>query len=234
MNIIYQQRFRSMPIPETSFAGKTVIVTGSNTGLGKEAARHYAHLDASTLIIGVRNVEKGEAAKADIIATTKRPVDSIQVWHVDMASYASVQLFAKRVDAELERVDIFLANAGVARSHYELVEGDERSLAVNCISTLLLTALVLPKMRDTAAKFGTRPVLTLVNSSAHGMTKFSQKDAPEGQILATVSATNNPGKDPYAISKLLQLLAVRAIAEEHPASACPVTINTVCPGLCHS
>lgn len=58
--------------PTASFQGRTVIVTGANTGLGQEAARHFVRLGASTLIIACRTVSKGEAAKKDIEQSTGR------------------------------------------------------------------------------------------------------------------------------------------------------------------
>lgn len=147
-----------LPYPSTarSYAGQTIVITGSNTGLGKEAARHYARLGATRLVLAVRNVDKGEAAKRDIVQTTNAEGSSIHVWHVDMASYASVKAFAARIDAELDRVDIFHANAGLVRSEFELAEDNETNITVNYVSTFLLVALVLPKLKATAEVFKVR------------------------------------------------------------------------------
>lgn len=57
-SFLYSQLIQTLPYPKASFAGKSVIVTGSNVGLGKEAAR----LGASPLILAVRSLEKGNAA----------------------------------------------------------------------------------------------------------------------------------------------------------------------------
>ena len=76
---LVKQLFIRLPYPTSSFAEKTVIITGSNTGLGKEAARHIARLGAETLILAVRSLEKGEAAKRDIEKSTKCGKDVIQV-----------------------------------------------------------------------------------------------------------------------------------------------------------
>jgi NAD(P)-dependent dehydrogenase (short-subunit alcohol dehydrogenase family) len=237
MGFLYSQLFKKLPYPTGSYVGKTVIVTGSNVGLGKEAARHYARLGASTLIIAVRSLDKGHAAKHDIEATTNCAENVIKVWQLDMASYASVEKFAARVDAELDRVDIFIANAGVARFNYSTAEDNETTITVNVVSTFLLAALVMPKLKASAAKFKTRPTFTITSSEVHGHTKFPQKSAPDGEIFATVNDKVMAEKnwdDQYPISKLLEVFGVRTIAQLHPASVFPVTVNCVNPGLCHS
>ena len=224
-----------LPYPSANYAGQTIVITGSNTGLGLEAARHYARLGASKLILAVRSVDKGEAAKKDIGTTAAKGV-SIEVWEVDMASYASVKAFAARVEAELDRVDIFHANAGLVRPEFAIVEDNETNITVNFISTFLLVALVLPKLKATAAQFQTRPSLVITSSGAHRHTTFPQKN--EADILAALNDKNYAnGKhwaEQYPISKLLGIFAVRSIVKEHPADTYPVTINLPSPGLCHS
>ena len=237
MAFLYSQFFKRPPYPTGSCAGKTVIVTGSNIGLGKEAARHFVRMGASTVILAVRSLDRGHAAKHDIEATTNCAENVIQVWRIDMASYASVQKFAARVDAELDRVDIFIANAGVATVNYSTAEDNETSITINVVSTFLLAALVMPKLRATAARFKTRPTFTITTSEVHGHTKFPQQWAPDGEIFATINdkeAAEKNFTDQYPISKLLEVFGVRAIAQAHPASVFPVTINCVNPGLCHS
>lgn len=234
MGFFYSQLFKRLPVPKVSYAGKTVVITGSNTGLGKEAARHFARLGAR-LIIAVRSIDKGNAAKEDIERTTSCKKDSIQVWQLDMGSYASVQQFAARVNSELDRLDIVIANAGVAPPRFTLLEGNEASITVNVVSTFLLAALVMPKLKATAAEFRTRPTFTITSSGVHGFTKFPQKSATKGQIFATLNDKSFAEKhwlDQYQVSKLLEVYGVRTIAEQHPASAYPVTVNCVDPGLC--
>lgn len=238
MGFFYSQLFVRLPYPTGSYTEKTIIVTGSNVGLGKEAARHFVRMGASKLILAVRSLDKGAAAKLDIETTTCCSKDVIEVWKLDMASYDSVQNFSARVEAELHRVDIFIANAGIAPAKYAIAEDNEASITVNVISTFLLTALVLPKLKATAAKFRTRPTLTITSSDVHSHTTFPQSSAPEGEILAAVNDKQIAEKhwdEQYPISKLLEVFAVRSIAElSSESSKYPVTINTVNPGLCHS
>ncbi|KAI5776251.1 short-chain dehydrogenase [Geopyxis carbonaria] len=236
-SFLYSQLLTTLPPPTASFAGKTVIVTGSNTGLGLEAARHFARLGAAKLILAVRSLDKGHAAKASIEASTHCPPGTISVWKLDMASYTSVQSFAARAAAELDRLDVAVLNAGIATATYQrCAEADaELTLVVNVVSTLLLALLLLPQLQRTAAKHASLPNLVVVSSEVHGFTSFAEKSAPEGELFATL---NDPAaadmRDRYNVSKLLEVFAVRALAARHPAEELGVVVNYVNPGLCHS
>ncbi|KAF2011826.1 short-chain dehydrogenase [Aaosphaeria arxii CBS 175.79] len=226
------QPFISLPEPTDSYSGKTVIVTGSNVGLGLEAARHFTRLGASIVILAVRSVSKGEAAKNDIEKSTGIK-DVIQVWELDMSSYQSVLNFVA-LAKELKRLDIALLNAGIQAGKWEVFEQDESTITVNVVSTFLLTLALLPKLKATANQFNTRPNLTIVASAVHFLTQFPEKSAPEGQIFEKLNIKGDSMQERYYVSKLLEVLIVRAIADRRPASQIPVTINCVNPGFCHS
>ncbi|KAF2109343.1 hypothetical protein BDV96DRAFT_615734 [Lophiotrema nucula] len=232
----YNQLIVTPTKPTDDYTSKTIIVTGSNVGLGKEAARHFTKNGASKVILAVRSIEKGQAAKEDILKTTKVSKDVVDVWQLDMSSYKSTLAFAARAEKELPRLDIAVLNAGVARGTFEMAEDCESTITVNVVSTHLLALALLPKMKETAAKFNTRPTLTIVSSEVHGFTTFPQKSAPEGGIFDKLN--ENDGKvdmgDRYQISKLLEVLVVRAWADRKGATQIPVTINYVNPGLCQS
>ncbi|KAI1368094.1 NAD(P)-binding protein [Xylaria arbuscula] len=239
MGFIHSQfiETRKLPCPSESYSGQTIVITGSNTGLGKEASRHYARLGVKRLILAVRNLDKGEAAKKEIATTAAIGVE-IQVWQIDMAKPTSIKAFATRLTSELDRVDIFHANAGLVSVTYNEVQGFgakgvEMNIAINYLATYLLVALVLPKLKTTAIEHGIRPTLVITSSGAHRHTQFPQKSEPN--LLRVVS--NNREDSPhwmeqYPLSKLLGVFAIRSIAEEYPSY--PVTINAVNPGLCHS
>jgi retinol dehydrogenase-12 len=143
-------------------------VTGANVGLGLEAARHITRLNAEKVILACRTVSKGEAAKASIEESTGRK-GAVEVWQLDLGSYDSVQAFAKRA-LELPRLDVVLENAGVAIPHYSRAEDNEATITINVISTFLLALMLLPKLRESAAKFKTTPRLTIVSSEVHFFT----------------------------------------------------------------
>lgn len=231
MGFLYSQLFKPLPYPTGSCTGKTVVVTGANSGLGKETARHFARLGASTLILAVRNLDAGHACKHELEGTW--PNIDIRVWKLDMSSYSSVDKFAARVNADLSHVDIFIANAGLATAAFRTAEDNELQITVNVVSTFLLVALVLPKLEKTATEFNTRPTLTITTSEVHGHTTFPQQSRPD--IFAALNdkaVSEKHWDDQYPISKLLQVFGVRSIAERRPNSL--VTVNCVNPGLCHS
>ena len=100
-------------------------MTGGNTGLGREAAKHIARLQAQRLIIACRNVAKGEEARSYIQEQTSSKT-TIEVWALDLGSFDSVKLFAQRARG-LERLDAVLENAGMWPSAFESLENHECS-----------------------------------------------------------------------------------------------------------
>lgn len=167
-------------MPSKSFKGQTIIITGSNTGMGLEAARHLVRLDAARVILAVRSITKGEAAAASIRASfpDRAGLEAVvQVWPLDLASHASVREFAARAEAGLTRLDAVVCNAGmyVYKSGFSLAEGDEVTITVNVISTLLLGVLLLPKLRATSVKYDKEAVLTFTGSFVHLMTEFPER-----------------------------------------------------------
>ena len=107
MGFLRSQLFVTPAYPTTSCAGQTIIVTGSNVGLGKEAARHFTRLGASKVILAVRNSKAGEEAKKDIESSTKCGTDVLEVWTPGLLSYESCKSFADRA-SKLPRLDVLL------------------------------------------------------------------------------------------------------------------------------
>lgn len=186
INDITSQIGTRPPYPNTDFSGKTVIVTGTNVGLGKEAVRHFVRLNAEKVIGAVRSISRGEAAKEEIEAETGRR-GVIELMECDLSSYASVKAFASNV-AKLDRLDAVVLNAGIATEKFEVLEDNESTITVNVVSTTLLVLLLLPTLRAFAVKWDTVPVLTVVGSGVHIYTKFPERKTPNS--LATL---NNPG-----------------------------------------
>lgn len=124
---LYNQLLAKPHLPQSDHSGQTVIVTGSNSGIGLEAARHFTRLNAHKLILAVRNIEKGEKAKQSIEETTQRS-GVIEVWQLDLTSYESVQQFAARAQG-LERIDVVVENAGIATGIFRLAEDNEATIS---------------------------------------------------------------------------------------------------------
>ncbi|OBK54626.1 oxidoreductase [Mycobacterium gordonae] len=123
-----------------SFAGRTVIVTGANSGLGEVTARELAGRGA-TIIMAVRNTAKGEKAAANIRGL-------VEVRALDLQDLSSVRQFADGVDG----ADILINNAGIMAAPYSLTkDGFESQIGTNHLGHFALTNLLLPKLSDRVA-----------------------------------------------------------------------------------
>jgi len=136
-------------------------------GLGLEAARHCVRLGAAKVVLGCRSTEKGEAAKADIEASTRCAPGVVEMWHVDLSSFESVKAFCRRAADTLPRIDVLLANAGLAIGEYVENDGHESSVAVNVISPFLMALMLLPALRRTAVRYNDTTHVVVVSSDAH-------------------------------------------------------------------
>ncbi|KAI0429065.1 short-chain dehydrogenase/reductase [Xylaria sp. FL1042] len=164
--------------PKVSFAGKTVLVTGANTGLGFQAAQKYAALGAERLILGVRSLSKGETAREAITHAT---------------GYSKIDILTK-LENLTNKLDVALLNAGVGNPTYQQsASGWETAVQVNVLSTALMAVLLLPILRSTAAP-GSTPHLTFVNSNGHALAKREWLGMAVMQHIAkrTASSTGPP------------------------------------------
>jgi NAD(P)-dependent dehydrogenase (short-subunit alcohol dehydrogenase family) len=120
-----------------TFAGRTVVITGANSGLGAVTARELARVGAK-VVMAVRNLDKGAAAAAQIPG-------AVEVRHLDLQDLSSVRAFASDVD----RVDVLINNAGIMAAPYILtVDGFESQIGTNHLGHFALTNLLLPKLTD--------------------------------------------------------------------------------------
>ncbi|KAK5116049.1 hypothetical protein LTR85_009331 [Meristemomyces frigidus] len=207
-----------------SFTGRTIIVTGANTGVGFEASVKFVQLGAARVILAVRSIKKGEDAHI------------AEVWELDMLDYESIKAFAARVDTEVERLDIAVLNAGIVMATYQQSSyGWEKSLQVNVLSTTLLGLLLLPKLRASKTSDEITPVLELVSSGNHYNVKTLATDPKSGagplEIYNQASEFNVITQ--YNISKLFLEYAHAGLTKlaTSPASGKPaVTVVSICPG----
>lgn len=228
--------------PPSEIKDKTVLITGGNTGLGREAARHALALGAATVILGVRTLSTGEDAKADIESSTGK-TGRVLVWPIDLESFASVKAFANKAKEHVAgggRLDIAIMNAGLASMEW-VVTGDgwERQIQVNVLSTALLCLELLPLLLKT----GDRPHLTIVASDIHRTVKFQECSA-DNILLALndhsqweKSQKTGGVSERYAASKLLDIFITMGLARLVPSdeSGNPlVIVNCLTPGFCKS
>jgi NAD(P)-dependent dehydrogenase (short-subunit alcohol dehydrogenase family) len=119
------------------FTGRTVIVTGANSGLGEVTARELARVGAR-VILAVRNTAKGDAAAVGMTG-------SVEVRKLDLQDLASIREFADGVD----KADVLVNNAGIMAVPYaQTVDGFESQIGTNHLGHFALTNLLLPKLTD--------------------------------------------------------------------------------------
>ncbi|KAK3370541.1 hypothetical protein B0H63DRAFT_497444 [Podospora didyma] len=231
MDTVITQK-RNLPLIATreTCSGKTYIVTGANTGLGYEAAKHLVSLGAACVILAVRNVEAGNKAKAEIEAATGA-LGVAEVWALDLCSYDSVKAFAKRGVDELSRIDGLIENAGIGATHRTVVEGHVATVTVNVLSTFLLAVLLLPKLSETARTSGGLAHLVVVSSRRAFDAGEDWRKIRDGPLVK-MDAEDAPPRSIYPLSKLLEYMTVRHLARLLPLANTGVIINVVCPGFC--
>jgi NAD(P)-dependent dehydrogenase (short-subunit alcohol dehydrogenase family) len=138
----------------------------------------------------VRNLSAGEKAKLDIERTTRRN-GVVQVWHLDLASAESVQSFAAKAGAELDRIDGLIENAGVWLDAWTLAEGGmEMCMTVNVINTILLGVLMMPKLMESAKQLGLQPRLVFVVSGL-GFQAMARKELIKGGKVDVLVGLND-------------------------------------------
>ena len=230
-SLFLQSQFRTSvqwPPKDTNLGGKVAIVTGSTNGLGLEASHQLLSFGLSGLIIAVRSIERGEKVASRF--HTEYPKANIQVWHLEMESYDSIQAFAGRAATELSRLDIAILNAGMQILRFETVSstGHEKLVQVNYLSTMLLGILLLPVLKARSPP-GQPGRLTIVNSgTARGVKISEPKGTPVLPALDGKSRPWNP-VERYAVSKLLGHLFMVNLVDY--VNVDDVVVNLVDPGL---
>lgn len=237
------EKWAGVPQPTARFNGKTVIITGANSGLGYEAALKFVALGAAKVILGVRSMSKGALACRQIEEKTQRK-GIADAWELDMGRYSSIQQFASRASAELQRLDVAILNAGVASKEFTIGhEGWQSTLQVNVLGTALLALLLLPKLKLSKTSTNTSR-LVIVTSEAHRW--IERTDIPDtapygGSILQALNArpadnATFSGLHQLAKSKLLAMYVARSVAAlaTQPSGEIDVVVSTVCPGACKS
>jgi NAD(P)-dependent dehydrogenase (short-subunit alcohol dehydrogenase family) len=140
--------------------GRTVVITGANTGLGFETAKALATRGA-TVVLAVRNLDKGEEAVARITETT--PGADVSPCRLDLSSLDSVRAGAEELRASHERIDLLINNAGVMYTPQgRTADGFETQFGTNHLGHFALTGLLLDRMLTTP---GSRVVT--VSSGGH-------------------------------------------------------------------
>ncbi|XP_005479970.1 retinol dehydrogenase 12 isoform X1 [Zonotrichia albicollis] len=197
--------------------GKVVIITGANTGIGKETARDLA-LRGARVIIACRDTAKAEAAASEIRAETGN--QEVIAKKLDLADTKSIREFAERFLAEEKELHILINNAGVMLCPYsKTADGFEMQLGVNHLGHFLLTFLLLERLKQCAPAR-----IVNVSSLAHhgGRIRFHDLQGEKSYNRGLA----------YCHSKLANVLFTRELARRLQGTK--VTANALHPGSVYS
>ena len=193
--------------------GKVCIVTGSNSGIGKETALALANMGA-TVVMVVRNPERGERARTEIMNETGNRATDLMI--CDLSSMESVRQFAKEFRSKCDKLHVLVNNAGVFVGKREFtVDGFERTLAVNYFAPFLLTHELLPLLKYSAPS-------RIINIGS-GMHRSGRIDFDDLQCK------NCKAMKAYANSKLMLTTYTYELSRRLQGTG--VTANVVEPGF---
>ncbi|GAA1161082.1 SDR family oxidoreductase [Kribbella jejuensis] len=179
--------------------GKLVVVTGANSGTGKEATKRLAAAGAR-VVMAVRTPSKGEAARAEILA--EHPDAQLEVRRIDLADLASVQEFAEQLSADESHLDLLVNNAGVMTPPTRLTtkDGFELQFGSNYLGPFALTVRLLPLILAAPA-----PRIATMSSGAAYLGKIGFDNLQWERGYRPTSA--------YAQSKLADLMLSNHLAK---------------------
>ncbi len=195
--------------------GKTVLVTGANSGIGKATATELARAGAR-VVVGARSEQRGQEAVEEI----KRGAgsDEVELLLMDLADLASVRSAAAEARERFDRLDVLVNNAGLTSSSREITgDGFELMFQVNHVGPFLLTELLLPLLKDT-------PSARIVNVASLAHKQGGELD------LENLQGEKGPwvGLKQYARTKLMNILWTIELARRLSGSG--VTANCLHPG----
>lgn len=200
----------------------------------KSFASHRPLLTATFLVLAVREESKGEAALETISTGRKLSQGQVEVWKLDMASYESIKICAKRAHS-LQRLDIVILNAGVYRVNMQFNHstGHEEDVQVNYLSTVLLVLLFIRvfNLKRGSGALSTAGRIVVVTSDLAAFARFPERHA--NPLLPALD--EKPRKwdmaERYSTSKLLVQLFLSELIKIVPSPA--VVINAANPGFCY-
>ena len=228
-----------MPDRERPMAGKTCLVTGATSGIGRETALALARLGASVVVVG-RDPAKCASTVEMIKGATGN--DSVESLVADLTSQAEVRRLAREVLERHDRLDVLVNNAGAMYDlRRESVDGIELTLALNHIAYFLLTNLLLDLLKASAPAR-----IVNVASEAHRDVKGFDFDDPQalhlgrslsaygrsrvsGSLFALLLPPKHPAFLRYSETKLANLLFTGELANRLEGTG--VTVNALHPGF---
>ncbi|MQY29178.1 oxidoreductase [Nocardia aurantia] len=206
-------RWTAAEIPDQR--GRSVVVTGANSGLGFETARMLAERGAH-VVLACRNPERATAAAEAIRLTA--PDAELSSVRLDLADAGSIRAAAEELRERLARIDLLINNAGAAFGELSLVEGVDRTFATNQLGPFAFTGLLLDRVL--AAPAGR---IVMVSSNVSGMDELDLDDLDY--------ARRGYGRwKAYAQSKLANLVFALELQRRLTAADAKTLVTAAHPG----
>ena len=193
---------------------KTIIVTGANSGIGKEAALNLAKSGHRILMLS-RDSEKSEQALEEIRSQSNN--NQVFLIKVDLSSSQSIFSAVEKIKGDYETVDVLINNAGVYKvKREENEDGIEMTFAVNFLAAYLLSELLLERLKTS----GSGRIINIVSELyKSGSLDFSDLMLENGYKAG----------DAYANSKLAAVLYTAELAKKIKGQG--ITVNALHPGV---
>ncbi|XP_072307203.1 retinol dehydrogenase 12-like [Eucyclogobius newberryi] len=194
--------------------GRTVLITGANTGIGKETAIDLAKRGAR-IIMACRDTEKGQAALKEVMENSAN--ENVACMKLDLSDTKSIREFADNINKGEEKLNVLINNAGVMVCPYgKTADGFEMQIGVNHMGHFLLTHLLLDLIKKSA------PARIInVSSMAHKFGSINLEDINSEKSYDKQGA--------YAQSKLANILFTRSLAKRLQGTG--VTAYSLHPGV---
>jgi NAD(P)-dependent dehydrogenase (short-subunit alcohol dehydrogenase family) len=193
------------------------VLTGISAGIGKAAALALAQRGVQVVGV-VRDPKRGRAAVHEI--RDRVPAAEVDLLVADLSSLDEVRELAEQIRTRYDHLDVVLHIAGVAAYRRETtVDGYERTFATNHLAPYLLTRLLLDRLE--AADNKPARVISVWSEAHRQVRRIPWDDLQSDRSYSAIGA--------YNLSKLANVLFVRALAERHDRQA--VVANAVSPGF---
>ena len=214
---------------DISLEGKTVVVTGSNSGVGFKTAETMLYLGAK-VILACRNPQRAEAARKALAADY--PDSTVTVMLLDLADFSSIDAFVREIQQKGIDIDVFVNNAGVLHQPGKKTkDGFELVIGTNYIGTYYLTEKLLPYLQSLPHR------VTYINTISifHKIGTVEYKDFFYGKRYHTVPAYSRSktclAKYTYWLAKRMEGGNVRVYMNHPGISITPMGLNAVGPRL---
>jgi len=208
-----------------SQAGKRILITGANSGIGYHAAFTLARKGAH-VVMACRDRSKGEAALARI--TTEAPGTSTELAIFDLASLASIHDFAERELEQRRPLHVVINNAGVMAPPQRLqtADGFELQFGTNVLGHFALTGLLFPALQQAAAESSEPPRVITIASIAHKRGRLNFDDLQYTQNYSPMKT--------YQQSKLANLMLALEMDRRLRAAGSPILSIAAHPGVANT